>query len=637
MIEEMWQIGKEIKKVRGERSFDIVENLVQDAPKEKNNKKQYLVILKLNLNKDINLTIDIEEIGEDTSKKYLWVGNPPGANSPQDRLTTNNLEYLVSQTIPNLVERLPSGELRDILRQAKDKIYFDLGEKNKIGTSEGQYKRYRYLWDLSKIGLDLRPEEVREKISKEKYKGKKAVRLVSDGIFKYIKQQTGLNKNQISLYTFNVNGENLVEYDDYRNYIYTTLVEEIFKNAKNAFCHLCGEEKKITGNTTKFWFKFYMTDKIGFSSNFGGDKTFYRNYSLCKDCYEAILVAESFIRNRLRSWLITDVYIIPHFWQEVIPITNLERWANYIRDSFNAIMNLESWHSFQEKLKDYREYENLKSGFYLNFLFGKKGQADFKIYQLIQDVSPYRLDMLRETALEVQNLGSKLLGESNSWYLSLKRMFYLFPQGKVENIGVKDKLEFYNSLFSNLKISRNFLIREFIERSREYYFLQKTFNEAELCQTVLSQNLLLCYLRKLDLLKGGINMKVEYNKLIIDDIKKYLEEMEYDEPMISLFLLGKLIGEIGIAQYNKGDTKKSILNKLNFQGMHMEKIKRLFPEVFEKMRQYRVLTSENEKLYAIAMELLNKNKNAWSLSPQDNVFYILSGYAYITYKAITKR
>jgi len=71
--------------------------------------------------------------------------------------------------------------------------------------------------------------------------------------------------------------------------------------------------------------------------------------------------------------------------------------------------------------------------------------------------------------------------------------------------------------------------------------------------------------------------------------------------------------------------------------MQMKKIERLFPEIFEKMRQYRVLTSENEKLYAIAMELLNKNKNAWSLSPQENVFYILSGYAYITYKAITSK
>jgi len=640
MIEEMWQMGKEIKKAKGGESFDVVENLVQDIPKGRNNnnKESYLVILKLDLTGDINLAIDIEKIGEDTPKKYLWVGNPPGAYSPQDRLTTNNLGYLVSQTIPNLVKRLPDGRLRDILKQVEDRVYFDLGEKDEIGTSERSYERYRYLWDLSKMGLDLRPEEIRRRVSNERDKSKKAVKLVADRVFECIKRQTGLNKNQVSLYTLNVNGENLVRYDDYRDYIYTTLVKEIFEDTKDAFCHLCGKKKKVTGNTTKFWFKFYITNKIGFSSNFGGNKTFYKNYSLCKNCYEAVLVAESFIRNKLRSWLVTDVYIIPRFWREVIPVINLERWVDYIKGSFNAVVNLESWRSFQNKLRDYRECENLKSGFYLNFLFGKKVQAEFKVYQLVQDVSPYRLDTLEKIASEIQILGDRLLGESVFWHLSLKRMFSLFPQGTTRNAEIKNKLEFYNSLFSNLGVSRNFLIKEFVEKSKEYYFSQKTFNEIEFCQIILSQNLLLRYLKDLDLLKGGINMKVKYNELmILDDIKEYLGEMRYDEPMISLFLLGKLIGEIGIAQYSKGDMKKPILNKLNFQGMHLEKIKRLFSEVFEKMRQYRVLTSENEQLYAIAMRLLDRNKNAWSLSSQDNVFYILSGYAYITYKAITKK
>ena len=94
-----------------------------------------------------------------------------------------------------------------------------------------------------------------------------------------------------------------------------------------------------------------------------------------------------------------------------------------------------------------------------------------------------------------------------------------------------------------------------------------------------------------------------------------------------------MIAEIGNAQYRKGGSKP-ILGKITFQGMNKGKLKRLINEVFEKLIEYKLLSLNNEKKFAQCKWLMDKQIDHWPLSDQDNVFYVLSGYAYSTYKAI---
>jgi len=81
---------------------------------------------------------------------------------------------------------------------------------------------------------------------------------------------------------------------------------------KEGTCSVCGKEKTpTTSNTTNLQFKFYITDKIGFSSNLDGQFT--KNYSICKDCYRRIMTAESYINKKLKTRIGEfDVYVIPH-------------------------------------------------------------------------------------------------------------------------------------------------------------------------------------------------------------------------------------------------------------------------------------------------------------------------------------
>lgn len=98
---------------------------------------------------------------EERKKEYLWIGNVIGV-APQNRLTTNNVKYLVSETISNILRELQTKsakskkvqEFRDILNNIRSRFFIKDGK--------------RFL---------LNPEtvELNSKKQKEEEKGKKKV------------------------------------------------------------------------------------------------------------------------------------------------------------------------------------------------------------------------------------------------------------------------------------------------------------------------------------------------------------------------------------------------------------------------------------------------------------------------------
>ncbi len=126
---------------------------------------------------------------------------------------------------------------------------------------------------------------------------------------------------------------------------------------------------------------------------------------------------------------------------------------------------------------------------------------------------------------------------------------------------------------------------------------------------------------------------VSFIENVDGDLKEYISTLGLDEEAASLFLLGYIVGEIGVRQY-KDYGHKPILNKINFQGMDVERLLILFNEVLEKLHQMKIYGVE--KIYHEAKRLMDRNLNRWSKSPQENVYYLLSGYAYRTAKALSK-
>ena len=134
--------------------------------------------------------------------------------------------------------------------------------------------------------------------------------------------------------------------------------------------------------------------------------------------------------------------------------------------------------------------------------------------------------------------------------------------------------------------------------------------------------------------KGDLIEEVKTMVSIPDEYKKVLVELNLDTAQASLFLLGVLIGRIGAQQWKDGKSKP-ILNKINFQGLPATRLRNLFVDVFNSMRNHHVLNSHTESIYAASTELLERSMSKWNLSDKENVYYILAGYAYETQRILT--
>ncbi|HID55467.1 TPA: TIGR02556 family CRISPR-associated protein, partial [Candidatus Poribacteria bacterium] len=644
MIMGIKAIGEAIIKDMEDPQLYLVELLVDDLPKPRG-EKGYVLVLKINSDEpslSLGIGAEFSDPSPEISLRFLWVGNPTGANDDQDRLTTNNVEYLISQTIPNLIreDRLREGELRYLLDKTFHAVFLDLEDDNNP-LFKGQRRRYRYIWDLKRLGIERahEPEELKKAVLQSRDR-KRGVKEVAKVLKNEIKSQLGIKPDDILLYTLEIDGRLVVQHPDYRRYIFKRLVGDIFTDAEEGVCHICGERKRVTWNTKQFkLLKFYITDKIGFSSGLKGERGgFSHTYRICENCYIALLAGENFVRNKLKSSLaFSDVYVIPSFHMEVgLNRDNLEMWSEYLKGSLGKVSSMDEWRRFQREFENFSEMEKDKSCFMFNFLFASSQRAAVKISKLIQDVPPSRLDLLVEKEGEVSDLAEGFFGEG-PWRLKLNQILYLFPARKGVQ-PIREMLEVYDALFTGKPLSAAFLRRNFIEVARMYHhesfgaYIHKPPDDSidkALTRFLIQSQLFLKYLEGLRMLDDKRREKPmpDLFQDLEPDLKRYLEEMGYDGPRSSLFLLGYLVGQVGNAQasISRGENvKKPILNKINFMGMPLSKVMRLTNEIFEKLDQYRKLDRFTEVVFSIMKELMDECKEEWDLTPQDNVYYILS-------------
>ena len=681
----------------------ITNNKNRDKPFE-----QHVVFLNFNTQTNkIEIDFEnVNAGGKDSGKEYLWVGNSSG-NKDQIFFTTDNIVYLFTKALPNIKKRADGAFKSDLdqilneffIKEDKNIIInpskFDFFEekvqsiKNRLDVIKEDVAALNTKKDINDKIKELKSicgelgikcdisskdnlEEVKEKMAFKcselmKIIEEKLLKQYEKDILKRIKPQgnkretlltndilstKSLSRDNVSIYTVKFNNDLLVHRQEYREIIYYEKIDSLFdinnRNYKNRLtlkgkCSICGKENiSTTSNATNLDFKFYMTDKLGFSSNLDGKFT--KNYNICKECYQCLMIGENFIKNNLSTRIGLNAYIIPHF---IYPLNGLDlkKFSEYVNTSTNSIVNLDSLKKFQENLERFREYEAEKNNFIINYLFYRpSGQSDFKILKLIKDVPPSRLDFIRRKEQEISNLVDSNYGGNRSLKADLEGIWRCVPIKKGEKgsySGFSRYLDIIDAVFSNKRIDYNFLINQFMEVIRIIKFERQGYNiwvNDDFTNKVLQLNFLLLFFKKLDIL-GGVDMNdtsnmdiVRVDELLPKDMLDYWNALEIynDKCKRALFSLGYLIGEIGNAQSATGHKKKPILNKINFQGMGVEKLVRLSDDVFEKLKQYDIL-QYNENIYTASKLLMDGNIKQWNLSNQDNVFYILSGYAFSNY------
>lgn len=637
----------------------ICQKLPETTPNKKDKEKtlkQHVVILNFNT-KTNKIEIDVEEVnakGKDSKKEYLWIGDTirhklycPITTKRIDRLLTSTL-FDISKTSKNNITLIESIKTEFFNKK-------EFKEKKKL---DSKYYIKPDVFGFSENVLD-KLKEIENKLISANTK-KEIEELIDDftgNIEKNMLDSRNLSTDRISLYTIRIDNQLVSQNKEYTQMIFGEKIENIFDEKgdykeyyQKGLCSICGNDNiPSTSNTTNFEFKFYMTDKIGFSSNLDG--IFTKNYNICKNCYQYLIIAENVIDSNLKTRIGgLNAYIIPHFIHKVSKI-DIEEFSRYLIYSTSSVIALDSLRRFQNELEKFREYEANKNNFILNYLIyhHPPGSNEFKILKLIKDVPPSRLDFIRRIEEDIFNLVHNKYEGNNNFNTYLEKIWYSIPikkEKKGSYSGVSRYLDLIGDIFSNTNLDYNFLINQFTEVIRIIKFEREGYNiwiNEDFNTKILQLNFQLLFFKKLGIMRGS-NMS-ETNKITISGIEymfpkeilEYWKDMEIyeDNCKKALFMLGYLIGEIGYVQSDSGHKKKPILNKINFQGMGKEKIIRLIDDVLEKLRQYDIL-QYNETTYSTLKLIVDRYIAKWNLSNQENVFYTLSGYAFSNYSGIKR-
>ena len=554
------------------------------------------------------------------AEEYLWVGNARG-QKPQLRLTTDSREYLL-----------------------------DPSEGNKWAINA-------ILKEIESEGLHKDPDigELRDTLARirEGFFGK-------DGggsqlsAFESVASEEGCILQYAALYTVAVRqrGEviDLVKTPGYRKFLRYALYER--GERRRGRCHVCGREGEVLADPAYpegSILCIYNVDKAGFMPDLDRGKS-QRAHAVCPSCKTELTVGLRYVEKNLASNIgKLSVYLIPRIVGAEVSRDTLTNISREVKDAFSVVKTLEGLRNVEEtlnKLRGIKEYEGL---YFLDILFGSAEQSHFAYQYYIQDVPVMRLVELAEVLREFSNKVAGVFGEdAGRWSVGFEDIYRIFPlkvtEGRVE---WKPLVELYNSMITGTKYPRGTIISKSVlyakicrYGAREGYNVRppERGGEAELCRNILKYSMLLRILGQMGVVEpeGGRERsqpKLPEGTKWFEDIKQFLTEMGYSEWQAALFLLGVLVGEIGVEQYKKGDGKKSVLDKINFDGMSSERVKILANYVLEGLRNYRVLDSRTEEVFAHMKGLLDKNIEMLR-NPVDNVFYILSGYAYITLRHI---
>lgn len=559
---------------------------------------------------------------ESKAREYLWVGNAVGKKH-QMVLTTDKPKYLLDPTDPT------KWSIGEIINKINEKGFSDYDIRS-----------------LQRLLINI----------KEKF-FPKGENLVQE--FENLLAKKRYDSKDLALYTVSLrkdrNVVDLVKEPGYKKFLHYVLYETESGDypIMRGRCHICGEVKEVLTNPSYpegTLLNIYNVDKLGFFPDLSNDPAnMLKAHVVCVDCKKKLRLGLNFVERNLTGSIgetatgRLNLFLIPAFVGTGLDYNLLQEVVSQMKDAFNAVKTYGSLRMTESEMRLWTRFL-----YSLNLLFGYRVSSHFSFQYLIQDVPVTRFLELEDLTRKVSNEVATLFDENiGKWYTGFEEIYSIFPLKKSRDgkiIEWKLIVELFDSMLKGTFYSKETIISRAVLYARilRYgtfggYNIKEPKNiknvEVTICEGILKYNILL---RILELIvtereESSIVKVSDENK---DDIDTFFSVCSYSEWQKALFLLGVLVGRIGIEQYTPKNKKKAVLNKINFEGMSVERVKILANYVLEGLRNYRILDSRNEATYARMKEMLDRNLENLR-NPVDNVFYILSGYAYATYKAIT--
>ncbi|MDK2979343.1 MAG: CRISPR-associated protein Csh1 [Bacteroidales bacterium] len=395
-------------------------------------------------------------------------------------------------------------------------------------------------------------------------------------------------------------------------------------------CSLCRREREVYGFASPF--SVYTVDKKGFASNFIQENS-WKQLPICEDCGISLQIGKEFINEYLSKKIYGyEFYLVPYFIFGDVQNEVMEEIEDHEkRKTARSLLSLED--DILDVIKENKDIVNLI------FVFYKRKQGDyFDIFKYVEDVPPSWIRRLFDAFYGIEIsiffekdlkiiMGEKWAGDllDGSWNnKKLKKMDLggflrtFFPSGYDKYF-----LDTIGDILSQKPISGDFLIDAFNREIRIAHVRDQIFTEKLLC---LKSLYLLHFLNDLNLLKvKKMDVKKEAKYFHREKLESFFEEFEraFDSSeKKAVFLEGVLAKFLLDVQYAQ---RKSTPFRSKFKGLKLDKmdIKKLFPEIIEKLREYRVAYPWLEE--EVSKYFIETENEGWKLSKNDISYYFALG------------
>jgi len=444
------------------------------------------------------------------------------------------------------------------------------------------------------------------------------------------------------------------EIPDYKSFLnFSFFGDQNSKSATSTKQKLCYASGKLSEDveelnlSTRYSLnKMFVTETKNYASVFDKNK-FSINYQVSKENQEKLDYASNYLLNQGYKIRIAnlDHVIVPQFLQN--SEVDLEMALEGIHRKSDILFNINRLEKLSKDIQD----ENDDEIFWINFVAFESDGNFFKSTEVIKDVSNFHFTKL----LSVFNYINWEFREASfvDWdkvmteydydakerlprNLNFNSIFKIIPLRKDKE--KKNKaLELFKTILENRNVNKTILYDYFVELILCHYFdryasytnvqqYSKDYFSLAVRDSVFKYHAFIQFLKKLNLIdmeETAINTSEEKSENKYEQaIQEFFSKMSLNQEQKAMFYLGRMLNAVEYIQ--KGKTK-TVIQKVNFNGMDKQDIQRLRISLIEKAKQYnsigKVLFTDNEfgKHF---------NFNDWKLSPQEAVFFLLTGYSF---------
>jgi CRISPR-associated protein Csh1 len=441
----------------------------------------------------------------------------------------------------------------------------------------------------------------------------------------------------------------LKEYESFllETYFGKTDIKSKKKN-ETQLCYASGDianDVKALDLTTRYSLnKMFVTETKNYASVFD-KKKFSLNYQVSGENQEKLDYASDYLLHQGYKVKIAGVdhIIIPQFLST--SNVDLEMALEGISRKSDLLFNLHKFDDVTKTIEDEVEDEI----FWINFLAFESDGNYFKSTELIKDISNHQLTKIMKCLNDVDwefkeaqfvDWNSAMMdfdydsGSRVRRNFNFNSIYKLIPLRKDKE--KKNKaLDIFKMILENRNIHQDIIFDNFVELVLCHWYgryasytnvnqYKKDYFPFAIRDSVFKYHAFIQLLKKLKLIDmSEQNETTETSENKYDKAEtEFFNKMNLNQNQQAMFYLGRMLNAVEYIQKGKN---KTVIQKVNFNGMDQDDIQRLRVDLIEKAKQYN----------AVNKVIFNDNKfgslfnfNSWTMNSKEAVFHLLTGYSF---------